>query len=138
MEYITSRRFRLYKCAHEMRDALWYNMWKKKQRPYEELTKGDVLYWYESPSKRILWKTRVTFVERFQYNAKDEVAQRLEIDESEPYFVDAPEQGYCLAFNVEPLQQLDLPRPSGFRFPRLGWLQVENVGIAQNWLQRSR
>ena len=124
-----------------MADKFWFNMWQRRLWPYEELVASDQLYWYESPNKRIVWKTRVSNVDRFPYSNKDMAKRRLKerfgaFDESQPYFIEAPHQGFCLAWRVRPLQRLDLPKPTGFSVPRQGWLRVDDT-IAQKWLSQS-
>lgn len=141
MEYITSRGFTLPESNEELEDRFWFNLWRIKLWPYTELLVGDILYWYESPSKRIVRKSRVTDVDRFSYDNKDAAQDRLvsrfgDFDPDQPYFVEAPEQGYCLAWKVTPLQRVDFPKPDDLRFPRQGWLRVDDE-IATRWLSQS-
>lgn len=130
MEYITSRGFRLPESDDEMAGEFWFNMWRSKQWPYKELKPGDLLYWYEPPSKAIVWRTEITEVTRFEYEDKA-VAGRLleerfgEFDKSQAYFLNAPSEGYCLAFKVLPVERVDYPKPEGFKFPYLGWLRID-------------
>lgn len=138
MEYITSRGFELPESAEEMVDRPWFNMWQLKLWPYQELVVGDILYWYESPNKCIVWKTRVSDVDRFQYNDKDAAGRRLkerfgDFDRKQPYYVEAPTKGFCLAWKVRPLQRVNIPRPDDFRFPHQGWLRVDDE-ITRKWL----
>jgi len=140
MEFITSRGFTLPDHGGEMADELWFNMWQRKLWPYQELVPSDLLYWYESPSKRIVWRTRVAAVDRFSYASKREAARGLkerfgDFDEGQPYYVRAPEQGFCLAWKVDPLQRLNLAKPRGFRFPQQGWLRIDDE-TAKAWLQQ--
>jgi hypothetical protein len=58
--YVTSRGFKLPDTTGDMDGSMWFNLWIKKLWPYDELEPGDDLYWYESPSRTIVWKTRVT------------------------------------------------------------------------------
>src|SRR5262249_53476867 len=102
-------------------------LWTNKLWPYDELEMGDTLYWYESPSKCIVWKSRVVDVLRFPYKHKQEVKEKLNLTPAEAtqsYFVQGPDSGYCLHYKVEAVEQLRLPRPDGFRFPHQGWLKV--------------
>ncbi len=137
MEYVTSRRFHMPVSAQEMEERFWFNMWRTQQWPLRELAVGDGLYWYESPAQRLVWNTRVSSIEQFTYTTKFEAAQALrtrftDLDTEQPYFVEAPERGYCLVWKVTPLERLDLPKPAGFRFPMLGWLHLDNE-IASQW-----
>ena len=126
--------------ANDLADRFWFNLWRRKLWPYRELIVGDTLYWYESPTKNIVWKSRVTDVERFFYDSKKAVKKRLkarfgDFDTTQPYFAEAPEQGYCLAWKVAPLQRMSLPKPDTLRFPRQGWRRVDD-DIASMWLKR--
>jgi len=139
MAYITSRGLQIPRSKPEMREArCWFNMWRSRQWPYGELESGDILYWYEVPTRRLVWETRITVVEKFPYRSKEEVVERLldrfeyDVDRKEPYFVDAPKRGYCLAWRVEPVRSLALAKPEGVHFPRLGWWRV-NDAAAQGW-----
>jgi len=137
MEYITSRGFKLPKSAEEMTNRFWFNMWRLKLWPYQELVVGDILYWYESPDKCIVWKTRVSDVDRFQYGNKDAAGRRLkerfsDFDREQPYYLEAPTKGFCLAWKVRPLQRVNIPRPDNFRFPQQGWLRVDDE-ITRKW-----
>lgn len=139
MEFITSRR-NLPSSKAEMGEPFWFNMWKKKLWPYEELNKGDTLYWYESGSKKIVWKTTVLDVDRFSFNGKEEARQILkkrfgEFDDTQPYYVSAPSRGFCVAFIVNRIQRLNLVKPVGLNFPREGWVRVD-VDIAKSWLKK--
>lgn len=126
--------------ANDLADRFWFNLWRLKLWPYRELIVGDTLYWYESPTKNIVWKSRVTDVERFFYDSKKAVKERLkarfgDFDTTQPYFAEAPEQGYCLAWKVAPLQRMSLPKPEGLRFPGQGWCRVDD-DIASMWLNQ--
>jgi hypothetical protein len=105
-------------------------MWRVRQWPYQELKTGDVLYWYESPGKSIVWRTTVSELERFEYKDKLRAGMMLEsrfgeFDKSQTYFLHGPESGYCLAYKVLPVERVSFPKPEGFRFPQLGWLRVD-------------
>ena len=138
MGYLTSRNV-LARSVQELRSVAWYNMWRKKRWPYGELIRGDVLYWYESPSKQIVWETRIVKIQRFCYRNKPAAARRIErklgrVDRTERYYRTRPEKGYCLAFKVRPVRKTHLPKPRAVRFPRLGWQRVTE-SIAKEWLQ---
>jgi len=140
MEYITSRGFELPESVEEFSDRFWFNLWRINLWPYRELVVGDILYWYESPNKRIVWKSRVTDVDRCFYYSKATARKRLasrfgDFDLSQPYFVESPEQGYCLAWKVVPLERVNLPKPDELRFPGQGWLRVDDE-IAASWLSQ--
>src|SRR5262245_58215668 len=100
MEYVTSRGFELPRSSVELGDSYWFNLWKRKLWPYEEVQVGALLFWYETPSKRIVWKSTIRDVGRFSYGSKAEARKRLvstfgDFDSSQSYFVNAPPDGYC-------------------------------------------
>ncbi len=141
MEYITSKSYVLPESSREFANAVWYNLWSRKQWPYQEIVGGDTVYWYETPSKRIVWKAKLEVADRIQYGSKDEVRDWLvtrfgSIDESQDYFVHAVEQGYCLAYKAGAPERVDLPKPDSIRFPQLGWEKVNDV-IASTWIPRA-
>lgn len=140
MEYITSRGFILPQSGDELANHFWFNLWRTNFWPYRELIVGDILYWYESPSKSIVWKSQVIEVHRFSYNSKNEVRERLratfgDFNPTQTYFVESPDQGYCLAWKVAPLQRLSLLKPHTLRFPGQGWLRIDH-NVASEWLNQ--
>lgn len=141
MEYIISRNFRLPTNKREFADSFNYNLWTRKYWPYDQFQIGDIVYWYETPSRSLVWKTRTVKTERFPYQNKNQLHDRLvsnlgDFDyKNEPYFVNGPEQGYCLAYKSKPLDRLDLPKPENMRFPQLGWLSAEDK-LAKLWLSQ--
>jgi hypothetical protein len=137
--FITSRGFALPKNQQEMRKNLWFNMWQRRIWPYMELGEGDTLYWYDTADKAIVWRSRVAKVDRFEYANKDEVTKRFKrrfgVNESnDPYFVKAKDQGYCLAYQVDSLVRLAVPKPAELRFPMDGWLRCSD-DKATDWLR---
>jgi len=138
MEYIVSRGFMLPQTAQEFRNVYHFNLWSKQFWPYKEIEVGDILYWYETPNKRIVWKTCIVKVEGFPYQSKEHLRELLMTkfgyyDEGTPYVMNATEMGYCLAYKSDPLQRLNFPKPHNFRFPQLGWLKINDEIVAQ-WL----
>lgn len=129
MGYITSRKDRLPRSAQEMSKATWYNMWITKKWPYGELLRGDLLYWYEPPSKRIIWRTHIKKLERFRYSNKAAARRTIErklgpVDSNEPYYQECPEKGYCVAFRVGQVRKVRLSKSSTLQFSPLGWERV--------------
>lgn len=140
MDYITSRGFTLPESADEFASRFWFNLWRINLWPYRELVIGDILYWYESSSRCIVWKSRAVDVDRFSYDSKRILQDRLEarfgnFDTDQPYFIESPEQGYCLVWKVTPLLRVSLPKPDNLQFPRQGWLRVDK-DIASMWLNQ--
>lgn len=141
--FITSRGYAILNIGENLQSALWFNMWQKRMWPYKEVNAGDTLYWYDSISQRIVWKSEIETIERFEYRTKQEVRDRLiarfGVDPStDPYYSDKSESesGYCIAFKVRAKQKLDLAKPEGFNFPQGGWLRG-NEKVAVNWLLQS-
>ena len=135
MSFVTSRGYTVPENQEEFNRWIWFNLWTKKLWPYYELEIGDTLYWYESPSKCVVWKSRVVDVLRFDYYHKTEVAQKLDLTPEmmdQDYFTNGPESGYCLHYKVEAIERANFPRPDGFRFPMEGWLRVTKT-IAAIW-----
>jgi len=138
MEFITSRNFKLPDTQSQMEGHWGFNLWRSRLAPYNELALSDTLYWYETVSGEIVWKTQIVDVDRFQYETKEAAATRLEakfgsFPRDQAYYVNAPESGFCLAYKVKPVQRLSLPKPTTFRFPHQGWLRADNP-LAQEWL----
>lgn len=138
MEYITSRNRELPKKSDVFEADLRFHLWEKRFWPYEEIIKGDILYWYETPTKSIVWKTRIEDVERFPYSSKPEVRQKLvtrfhDFNSTQDYFLNAPDHGYCLALKIKALERVNFQKPEGARFPQLGWMRIDN-DVAASWL----
>jgi hypothetical protein len=135
MSWVTSRNYVLPDDADAFSNGLWFNLWTKKLWPYNELEPGDTLYWYESPSKCIVWKSRVVEVLRFSYQTKKEVEQKLNltpVQAAQDYFVDGPDAGYCLSYKVAAIDRLSIARPDDFKFPHQGWLKV-SAEVVEAW-----
>ena len=138
MAYITSRR-ELPASEREMKKVVWYNMWRRRQWPYRELLPGDLLYWYETSSRLILWKTYIKRMERFRYKSKEGAARTLKqklgpVDRAERYYRTLPEKGYCLAIKIGRVTKVRFPKPSVAGFSRLGWQRVDE-SVAKKWLR---
>lgn len=137
-EFVTSRGFALPRSEEEMGQKLWFNMWKLRLWPYQELQQGDTLYWFDTTEQAIVWKSKVGKVVKFEYQSKDEVRQRFQevfgiAELADPYFDTAADNGYCVAFQVADVQRLRVPKPDDYRFPQVGWLRRDDEE-AQAWL----
>ena len=140
--FITSRGYALPTTPDEMAASPWFNLWERRLWAYRELEPGDTLYWYDATEQAVLWKSRVSRVEKFEYESKAAVHQRLrEVFNdpalTHPYLDKAADHGYCLAFKVDHVRQLRVPKPAGHPFPRDGWLRLDDEA-AQEWLLRLR
>lgn len=137
MEYITSRGFDLPTDPTQMETLDWYNMWGKRNFPYHELLVGDTLYWFDRPAQRLVWKTQVVSVDRYPYSDKNEIFNRYDNNWGRDYYDSREESGFFLGYKVKVIEQLDIPKPTGFNFPRLGWLRVDN-DVATSWFSRNQ
>jgi hypothetical protein len=134
MEFITSRSFALPTDKGSMEEKDWFNMWTKKNYPYSELLVGDILYWLDTTKQTVVWKTRVQFVERFEYNDKKEVLKRYKNSGSigQKYIENSPDKGYFLYYKIKVITRTDKLKPFGTKFPHLGWLRVDNE-VSKKW-----
>jgi hypothetical protein len=137
--FVTSRSFPLPADPGEMASNLWFNMWQSRLWPYKELEEGATLYWYDTKEQAIVWRSRVIQVERFPYTSKEEVRKQFGtvfgvMNLIDPYFDKAKDQGYCLAYKVDSLIRLDVPKPFEFKFPMGGWLRCSDEDAA-DWLR---
>jgi hypothetical protein len=137
-EFVTSRGIALPSDAKGMASSVWFNLWKNQLWPYQELSEGDILYWYSSIQKTLVWKSRISKIARFPYTSKNEVKKRLRVlfgnvGSYDDYFKVAAEKGYCIAYKVDSISRLDIPKPPELTFPRTGWLRCSDKG-ARKWL----
>ncbi len=133
MEYITSRGFYLPDSA-VMETSDWFNLWRKKYFPYNELLEGDVIYWYETKSQRLVYKTEVVFVRAGKYNNKKKFIKKHENNPASKYFKDRPDKGYFVLYKVKVIEKINIPKPKGSVFPQLGWIRVDEA--AKRWFDR--
>lgn len=114
--FVTSRPFSLPTSEQEMVSRIWYNLWKTQQWPYRELHEGDTLYFFDTTEQAIVWKSRVCTTDRFEYESKEAVRQRIQelrfqnalglADLANTYFDAASEYGYFLAFRRRTLSRI--------------------------------
>jgi len=136
--FITSRGYALPTTQDGMAASPWFNLWKKRLRPYHELQPGRTLYWYDATRQAVVWESRVSRVEAFRYESKEALRRRLgeffgDPNVSHPYLDRAADQGYCVAFNVDQVRPTMVPKPDGHRFPQDGWLRLDDEN-AEAWL----
>jgi hypothetical protein len=135
VEFITTRNFALPDDKGEMESSEWFNMWKRKNFPYNELLVGDTTYWFDRKKQVLLWKTSIVMVDRFPYDQKSQILERYPNYDESSYFVEGPDSGYFITYRVKVDERLSVPRPPGFQFPQLGWAKVDDV-IAHKWFER--
>jgi hypothetical protein len=128
-EFVTSREDLATLRSDRLPPEEWWNVWKRRLWPYRELMIGDRLYWYDSSARSILSRSRVIGVQRFPYQTKAELFDRLNefldnVDTTDPYTASKPDKGYCLAFKVRQEAPLNVRKPKDRNFPREGWLRL--------------
>jgi hypothetical protein len=134
MEFITSRSDQILipQDNQGMEKENWFNMWERRNFPYNELVVGDILYWLETKTQKIVWKTKVVFIDRYRYTNKAHVFLQFSNSINTRYYVKRPESGYLFHYKVKAIERLDIPKPKGFRFPQLGWLRLDEQS-AKEW-----
>ncbi len=146
MECITERDFVLPRSGNDMAAHVWVNCWANEFWPYRELDLGDTVYWLEQPTDQVVWQSTVSEVERVPYDSKRQLLERLderfrvsimkessfESARAEPYLRDAPEQGFCLLFQVAPSRRLAVHPPDGNGLPPEGWLKL-STELKEKW-----
>jgi hypothetical protein len=140
MAHVTSRGFGLPDSKVRMSDGMWFNLWQMRLWPFHEIRAGDELYWYETPSKAIVWRTRIHQVESFSYSslqkALDVMDDRfgVDIDRSQEYLVGKPPAGFCLGYRVDALERVFWPKPPTIpKFSQQGWERGSRPEIAE-WI----
>ena len=127
-EYITSRPERFPESQSELENVLVYNMWKKIVFPsFHNLKLGDVIYWYDSMSQEIKWKTQIISVHKMKYNDKAEIKKiftQLPLKPDKKYFDKAANKGVFLGYTVQVINQLSVKLPQGFKMHNSGWKRV--------------
>ncbi len=142
MEFILSRGFTLPTEKDKMENSDWFNMWKRKQFPYNELLVGDTLYWFDTSLQHLVWKTEISSVERYPYEDKREIFNRFKdtghigVGYSK-YYDNSPDSGYLVSYKIKVLERIKIPKPANYRFPHLGWERV-NTLIANKWFNRNQ
>jgi len=137
MEYITSRGFELPTDISEMESLNWFNMWNNRNFPYSELVANDTLYWFDTKVKKLVWKTEVISVERYPYSDKKLIFERYYEPIDSKYYKDRPVSGYFVGYKIRVIEKVDIIRPDKFKFPRIGWVSVDNEN-ALKWFNRKQ
>jgi hypothetical protein len=129
MEFILSR-YLLKKLGYkDIESVYWYVLWKTPKRninghqPYNELKKGGTLYLYATNQKKIIWETKINKIEKGEYSSKNEIEKKYpHTDNStKKYLKRSSPKGYYLAFKLRVVKFVDIDKPKGYTFPRLGW-----------------
>ena len=118
-----------------MLDAVWFNMWRARLRPYRELGAGDTVFFYDPSSRRVRWQTRVSRVFTDTYESKTAAARVMARTfggsqagfTGSAYFQQALPAGHLLARTNDEVVPVDLAKPEGVRFPQQGWLRVDDL-----------
>jgi hypothetical protein len=139
MTFIVSRRFRLPRTPEDLAADFYFNLWQRRQWPPKEIRVGATLFLYESPTQLFVWKTRVRRVCSMKYDSLGAAYDWLrkhyaDFDRAQPYLVQPPERGYCLAFECDPIERLDISKPKRLTIPMLGWVKdpdfIKACGLA--------
>ena len=101
---------------------VFWNFWKRKQFPYEEIEEGQTLYWADTTAqsaseREIAIELRVTGVVRMQYTDPTDAYELLEkvfgigTEEANAALMnrEAPKGGYLLAVAVDPVAYIGAP-----------------------------
>ncbi len=145
MEYITSRGFDLPTDPTQMETLDWYNMWGKRNFPYHELLVGDTLYWFTAtyPLNDLFMETEVVSGQTVIQNTLTKTLSLTTTTTNGDETITTVEKkaassaASSLVTRVKVIEQLDIPKPTGFNFPRLGWLRVDN-NVAISWFSRAQ
>jgi len=134
MAYIVSRPALL----ENIEDDVYYCMWKRQLRPYNEVSKGDTLYFYESSLKKINWIAVISKVVKLRYNNKKDLIRQLTdvfgpVDHDHPYIKSKDNtSGYSIAWKVNMSEPIEIVKPVGVNMVQSGWLRVTNE-VAEKW-----
>ena len=138
MEYITACNVLMSDSPEEIACEVWYSLWEKEVWPYTEVSPLDIVYFLEKPKDRLMWKASITGIYRFKYDDKYTLREKLlarypEAAVDVASFEGVSDAGYCLAYRVNPLHSLNIPKPDGLVFPALGWLRVDEQ-VRKEWV----
>jgi hypothetical protein len=140
MEFIIKKgkKLKLPTNAIEMENSDWFNMWNNKLFPYDELRKGDTLYWFDAKVQQLVWKTKVISVKRTQYKDKREIIKHYEKSIRSKYYENKSGGGYFLGYKIKVIEKISINKPDGFEFRQCdaGWLRVDNE-IKNKWFGES-
>lgn len=135
-----SRRSGLTIDHEEIARRLWLSLWRLHVWPLGLVRTGDALYWYQTSCRALLWKTEVIARTVIEYESTAGLLASIEeetgecLDRDSAAIVRAPLRGWCLAYRVEPVARLFVPRPDGVTFSPFGWATEETPGMA-SWLR---
>lgn len=128
MEYLITKGTGLSNDPSKIETEKWFNLWGTKKKPYVKLVEGDTLYWYDKVKEKLVWKTKVTYVERYPYSDKNDVYEIYKDHAKQEYFDSKPQSGYFLRYEVKVIEKLDVPKPK-YNIDRLGWEEMDS----ENW-----
>jgi hypothetical protein len=136
MEYIISKGAELPNTEIEMETAQWFNMWSTRKFPYNNLIRGDILYWLDTVTGRLVWKTVVFEVERYPYLDKEDIFKLYGQSMRQQYFNTRSLSGYFLRYKVKVIQKIDVTKPNE-KFDRLGWVEMNENNYAK-WFSKTQ
>lgn len=130
-----------------------WNMWKKRQRPFQAIEAGDLLLTVTGggPSKgRIINEVHVDSLAKGHYaskeeawallksgiekNTRDDFALTMQSFLAHPYTQAAPSEGWLLAWAGFPTMIINAPRPAILRFNQNGWAELPDEDLDEIYL----
>ena len=131
MEYIVSRNYKLPTEKDVFEEGPWFNVYKNDKWPYTKLAKGDILYFYESKTKRIVWKAEVVNVNRYKYEDREDLPVIYKDSKDDQYF-EKKEKGFAFDYEVRALGAYSPYQRKDGQMDRLGWKEV-NLAVKRTW-----
>lgn len=122
-----------------------WNMWQRRQSPYDELEPGQLVVLVASGGPRegmITWEVEVTAVAKGWYRSHPhaweimrgelrEGIQKIQLTRrhflTAPYTAGKPESGWLLAWTHSPVCRIMRPRPPDLRFRQNGWAILDRL-----------
>jgi hypothetical protein len=114
-------------------ESYYWSGWTLRQWPWRELRRSDLVYAFDTASRRIRALMQLTRFGAFKYNGwRDFEAHVTEETNWSPNRPDhtIPARGYGICFRWKLREELDFD-PGIERFPQLGWLRLSAHGARQ-------
>jgi len=115
----------------ELGVPMFFQMWRTRQDPYETLTDGDTLWWVDQRTREARWEFRVTNLRRARYGsvaaALDWLRRWFGLLPSDltAYHLDAPSEGWLLAWENTIVGPVGVTLPSEGRLGRNGFRRLD-------------
>jgi len=119
-----------------------WNLWGRRHWPFNHLEVGDTVFLVcrdAAGASLVSWQVEILKVIAEEYETKREAFEivtsafpvlleggfRRRDFLAQPYTKDAPDRGFVLAYNYEPIRQIGIPRPGGLRLMPTGWASLD-------------